>query len=99
MEYERCGGQCDKHQNDCAPPLGSRRTAEEPPPDDNRHPAQESEEDAEFLGLWDDDGDDKPEQPLQHHDDHAGPQTELLLRSRFAGLRDIRLSHGLISSL
>ncbi len=40
------------------------------------------------AGLGHDDGDDKPDQPLQHHGDHAGPQPERLPRSRFVGLSD-----------
>ena len=39
-------------------------------------------------GLGNDDGDDEPDQPLQHHGDDAGPQPERLAGSRFVGLRD-----------
>ena len=42
-------------------------------------PADESAKHAEDHGLGNDEGDDEPDQPLQHHGDHAGPQPERLL--------------------
>ena len=46
-------------------------------------PAEQSDE----HGFGHDDRDAKTNQPLQYHDDHAGPQPERLLKSRFVSLR------------
>ena len=55
------------------------------PPHDQRHPEDDTANHAEERGTGYEDGDAEPDQPQQHRGDHAGPEEEPFLVSRFVG--------------
>jgi hypothetical protein len=80
--------QREYHQNDSAPALGPRRTAEERPPHNEyqsaeercHHPSGKSLESRDY-GFHS-----KPCKPLQCDDNHAGPQPQRLPVHRISGV-------------
>ena len=90
VDHEPGHRQRDDDQDDGADALGPRRPAEQQPPDDDGESSQGSAHDREHpdrqgeqFGVRRNLRHDEHEQPLQSHDDHAGPQPERSPRQSF----------------
>ncbi len=83
VDERLCREHRDDHQDDGAYAFGPGRSAEEQPPHEDSQPADEPANHPEHHCVRSDEGDDKPDQPLQDYGDHAGPQPERFPRSRF----------------
>ena len=88
VDHEPCRRQRDDDQDDGPDALEPSCTAEQQPPDHDSESSQGSTHDREHpdrqgeqFGVRGDSRHDEREQPLQSHDDHAGPQPERLCES------------------
>ncbi len=85
MHEAQSRGERGDHQERAAPAIEAGRAAEKRPPHEDQQPGHQAPNNAHEKRVRQDDGDEKSKEPLQGHEDHAGPKAQGFWGDGFVG--------------